>query len=541
MRCFTPTRIMLALVLFLFGTLAAAGAVKKSAVGDGGVSLVQYEVADVAFHVVRLPEAPFQVEFDAEFSGPGGTTLQVPGFYNGGTEWILRFSAGETGLWSYKTRSNLRALDGKTGKINIGKSNRHGAVTISKDNPRRFSYEDGAPCFLSAFECDWLFALDYDNPAGAPKSEHLLDLLAENGISQIVTTLYSYDVNWEKDPLLRKHPEHEYGGRDDIYPFLGTNKNPDFSGLNTTFFKRFDRIVDLMDERGIAAHLMIYVWNKNVQWPAAESDADNLYFDYVIKRYQAFPNVIWDVSKEALNNKRCSEAYGRERIERIRALDVCGRLVSVHDFGFCSRNTDAVDFISTQDWSHDIFNKMASLTEKFDKPVFNIEHGGYTRSPYTIFPGNYDDPEYCLRRNYLCCFAGAYATYYWQGAAWNAIIHNPFEQPDPFIKPKFEYYKHLQSFFTKFDYRSFAPGSSANAYGLQSNDGIYLIYVPKENVQISVYGQRGVAERKGTVLWFNTLSGDYSDAVEYTGGHFKSPWCGEADSILIRRTTVPPN
>jgi len=39
------------------------------------------------------------------------------------------------------------------------------------------------------------------------------------------------------------------------------------------------------------------------------SAEDNRYFDYVIKRYQAFPNIIWDVSKEALDYGRCDIPY----------------------------------------------------------------------------------------------------------------------------------------------------------------------------------------------------------------------------------------
>ncbi len=39
--------------------------------------------------------------------------------------------------------------------------------------------------------------------------------------------------------------------------------------------------------------------NKKVSWPEARSAEDNRHFDYVIKRYQAFSNIVWDISKEA--------------------------------------------------------------------------------------------------------------------------------------------------------------------------------------------------------------------------------------------------
>lgn len=250
------------------------------------------------------------------------------------------------------------------------------------------------------------------------------------------------------------------------------------------------------------------------QWPAADSEADNRYFDYIIKRYQAYPNIIWDVSKEALNNKRCSEEYGVERIQRIRRLDAYQRLVSVHDYGFCSRNTEHVDFISIQSWTGTIYRDMLEIREKFPHlPIFNIEHGGYEESPYTVFPGSYVDAEHCLRRNYLIQFAGAYSTYYWQGAAWNAVIHNPFEQPEDFIKPKFEWYGHLIDFFEKYPFHEYVPDFERNqsGYCLSNEKDTMLFYVPKENYQLSLYYNHPVGRPDGTAQWFNTLTGEYTE------------------------------
>ncbi|MEL7120822.1 MAG: DUF5060 domain-containing protein [Bacteroidota bacterium] len=324
-------------------------------------SIPKYEVIDIGFTAEKKINKPFSVEFGAAIVGPNGEEMKVPGFYNGDNQWILRFSSNTTGEWKFSTYSEIKALNGKKGSIEITRSrnDKHGAIQISKNNTKKFSYEDGTPYQLQAFELDWLFALDYNNADATPKSDHMLELLANNGINQIVTTVYSYDIksenyDWTRDEKLKQFTEHEFGGKDEIYPFLGTNKNPDFSALNITFFKRFDRMVSAMDKNDMVAHLMIYVWNKNVNWPAVETEADNMYFDYIIKRYQAFSNVIWDVSKEALNNKRCTEEYGRERISRIDSLDAYDRLVTVHDYGFCNRNTDVVDFISTQDWSINI-------------------------------------------------------------------------------------------------------------------------------------------------------------------------------------------
>ena len=52
--------------------------------------------------------------------------------------------------------------------------------------------------------------------------------------------------------------------------------------VNLDFFNHFDQIIALMNELDITAHIMIYVWNKNVNWPEVDSPDDNRYFDYVV-------------------------------------------------------------------------------------------------------------------------------------------------------------------------------------------------------------------------------------------------------------------
>ncbi|MEM9721081.1 MAG: DUF5060 domain-containing protein [Bacteroidota bacterium] len=514
--------------------------IKQAPFSSKDLSIPQYEVIDLSFELKTPVDKPFSVSFGAYLRGPNGENMKLPGYFNGNKQWVLRFSASTQGDWNFTTYSDVKGLEGKTGKILVvaGNQNKHGSIGICASNQNKFCYEDGTPYNLQAFELDWLFALDYDNPTATPKADHLVGLLAQNGINQIVTTVYSYEVEWEKDELLAAHPEHEFGSKEEIFPFLGTNSQPDFSALNIRFFQKFDRMVSLLDRHDIVAHMMIYVWNKQVNWPPAESEADNLYFDYIIKRYQAFPNVIWDVSKEALNNPRCTEAYGRERIRRIDSLDAYDRLVSVHDYGFCQRNTDVVDFISTQNWSIRLYTEMLKLSQAYEKPIFNIEHGGYEQSPYTVFPGAYDNPEFCLRRNYLCYFAGAYATYYWQGAAWNVIIYNPFEQSEAFPKPKFEYYKHLEAFWEEMNYESLEPYPQGNSTGycLKSHDNsLFLFYIPKEMYQITFYTQKGAGKRSGTYQWFNVYTGEYTEEMEYQEIFLKSPWSNIADAILIRR------
>lgn len=401
-----------------------------------------------------------------------------------------------------------------------------------------------------AFECDWLYALDYGQE-DIKKTKHLLSLLNENKFNQIVMNVYSYDVKWKKDKRLLKHPEHEYGGKETMFPFLGSNAKPDFSSLNVAFFKHFDRVISEMHDKEIVSHLMIYVWNKLVAWPNMESKADNMYYDYVIKRYQAFPNIIWDVSKEALYYQRATKEYILERIERTKKLDAFNRLVSVHDHGFCSRNPDVVDFISIQNWQHTLYQNMLKAQKKFpNKPIFNIEHGGYEESPYEVFPGAYTNAEACLRRNYMCLFAGAYTTYYWQGASWNVLIHNPFEQSADFIKPHFDYFKHMGKLFEVVNFENFEPLPKYNgvSYALTNiKEGVALIYAPKENHYVGPNYKmlKDFDATNATKQWFNTLTGEFTKEEKFTKPKHNfwdwRPYRNKADAILIVRNLKQKN
>ncbi|WP_157208967.1 DUF5060 domain-containing protein [Mariniflexile maritimum] len=534
--------IKISVVAILFLSNVAFGQIKKENYKKhASYQVEKWEVLDISFVSKTQLKSPFTADFHAIFTHENGTKQEVPGFYNGQNEWIIRFSSSQKGKWRFETKGDLAELSGKKGNIIVenNKENNHGAIVINKENPQHFYYEDGTPYFLLAFECDWLYALDYHNDKGIPKTNHLLDLIGQNGFNQIVMNVFSYDVNWEKDEKLKEHPEHEFGGPAAIFPFPGTNQEPDHSALNPEFFQKFDRTISLMHDKRIVSHLMIYVWNKLVTWPDMDTEADNMYFDYIVKRYQAFPNVVWDISKEALYYGRADEDYIHGRIKRLREHDKFNRLLSVHDFKYCSRFPDNVDFISTQNWSHNLYDKMLDAITKYkDKPIFNIEHGGYEESPYVVFTGDYTNAEICLRRNYMCLFAGVYTTYYWQGASWNVIIYNPFELSDDFIKPKFEYFNHMKKLFTLFDFSTMTPlpWQNGSAYNLTDDNKTVLLYIHKENYGIDAAFLKKKDENR-TLQWFNTLTGEFTkiETENTKPRKFISPWREEADAILISR------
>lgn len=501
----------------------------------------QWDLIDIGFKAESLPGQPVDVDFLAVFESSTGARLEVPGFYNSGRHYVIRFCPPTTGSWAYATQSSLPALNQKKGRLSVrsAREGRKGAVVIDPRYPRQFRYENGDTYYAIAFESDWLFALDAENAKGIPVTRKFVNSLADYGFNQIVMNVFAYDVSWKKDKDL--DPKYEYGSPR-VFPFGGNNKQADHSQLNIQYFQRLDRIIDYLDKKGIAAHLMIYVWNKLVNWPPANSEADNRYFDYVVKRYQAFPNLIWDISKEALGYGHNDVHYISGRIDRLRRLDAFKRLVTVHDYGYCKRVPDKVDFISVQIWHSELYSTMRRIYSEWpDQPILNIEHGGYEEGPYVVFPGCYTSPEFCLERAYQCVFAGTYPTHYWQCAAWNVIIPD-IEAMEPSTRPRLDYYRHMQTLVEKYDLGSLIAGQqkSNSGFCLHNDEDLFIYYVPKENVSIGVRMPKDKKGQTMTGTWFNPFDGTFSEPIvqeitQWPG--FKKP---EGDGFAILIVEIQP-
>ncbi len=457
--------------LILISSYILNAQIKKSA--------QKWEVIDIPFETTEVLKNPFDKSFGAVFIHENGTTKTIPGFYNGNNNFILRVSLALEGNWTFTTYSQIKELNGKTGKVEIvpgTNAENHGCIKIAEKNRQRFAYADGTPYFALPFECDWLFALDHDNEKDIPNTKKLVGAIKENGFNQIIMNVFASDVSWHKpEPV----PGTDFS-KPKTFPFKGNNENPDYTALNIDFFKHLDRVIDYLDEQQIIAHLMIYVWNKKVNWPEPDSEADNMYFDYVVKRYQAYPNIIWNISKEALLYGRDDMDYITQRIRRLRETDAFNRLVTVHDYKYCKAYPSEVDFISLQDHSPNVYNIMMEAKEKFpEKPVLNIEHGGYEKSLHENFKGTYCDPVVSLDRNYRCIFAGCYANYYWQHAAWNEIIYDPYNMLPAHQQPKWAFFKPLNKLFEKYNFNELEPiMMDQSTYTLTNHTSVYLFYMP---------------------------------------------------------------
>jgi len=467
----------------------------------------QYHPIDLRFKAEGVSGNPFQVDFSAEFLGPDGKTLKVPGFYDGDATWVIRFAPPAIGSWSYRTASNVPLLNAKTGKlVAVANTNElvHGRLRVDPQHPHHFVFEDGAHFFLLGFECDWLWALDAKD-AGIPNLRRFVDILAERGFNHITMNIFAYDTPWAKG----NRNQWDYGPPP-IYPWAGSNDKPDFSRLNLAFWKHYDKVVDYLFQKGIVAHLMLRVYNKMVKWPPNGSPEDDLYYRYIVARYAAYPNVIWDFSKEAQNEK--DTKYKLAVIGKIKLWDPYHNLVTVHDddANYDNGNYNICDFRSDQrhsKWGDTILAQRAARRW----PVLNIEYG-YERGVENLATyGVEQDWQEVLRRTWEIYCAGGYCNYYYSNTAWDLIKWNP----EP---PGWKRYRILRDFFESTRWWGAEPHNDlllkGNGWCLADPGREYVVFVPRGGAVVL----RLVGNEKYSAIRFDPYTGEKTPLGDLSGG-----------------------
>ena len=148
--------------------LLLAAALVASSLSAAEVS--RYKPHDFVFRATP-PADPFRTDFYGWFHGPDGQTLRVPGFYDGGDVWKIRFSAPREGLWRLRTVSTLPGLNDMQEQITAGPNtnpNIHGVLRVDQDHPYHFRFEDGTRYFLMGYEADWLGLQEWTTRSARP-------------------------------------------------------------------------------------------------------------------------------------------------------------------------------------------------------------------------------------------------------------------------------------------------------------------------------------------------------------------------------------
>ncbi len=252
----------------------------------------------------------------------------------------------------------------------------------------------------------------------------------------------------------------------------------------------------------------------------------------MVARYAAFPNVMWDFSKEAHNEKDL--AYKQGRLKALRKSDPYQHLVTVHDD---DKANDAgaydalTDFRADQQHSnwHALIPRQRA---RRDWPVANVEFG------YEHGPGGLEDktyrvvqaPEEVVRRAWEIALAGGYTVYYYTYTAWDVI------RPED-VPPGYAYFKHFGNFFRDTEYWLLRPSDDLVSEGwcLANPGREYVVFLSEAKpFALAVSGAAAPLQAE----WFHPHTGQRTTAGRFDNGsaHLVPPanW-GRAPVVLHLR------
>ncbi|ROR73452.1 DUF4038 domain-containing protein [Bogoriella caseilytica] len=476
---------------------------------------------------VELPEPPgaanpFDREATATLRGPDGEIMTVPAFYDSRLGYRARVSFPRPGAWTVQTYDEAGvALTDEPLRVDVDAAGSdRGGLQIDPAYRRHFAWADGTPFFFRGYEANWLLMLDQHDDE-LTRLDAFTDSILEAGFTAVTVNAYAHSFRQYVPADLEHDPRWVVPS---IAPWIGGNGNPDYGRLDPDFFAHMDRAVAYLHGRGLVTHLMIHVYNKDVNWPEPASPDDDRYWRQIVARYQAYGSIIWDTAKESYHRPA---GYIWTRLATIRKYDGYRRLVTAHDTNPPPNVTwgrqylhpdnelvEALTDVTSDQILQDIHADACEHHRRTSKPYINIEFG--YESGLEDLPS--DDPDHdqsweeVTRRMWHIVLGGGYPNYYYRNTAWSLFV--PFPTP-----PGYRAVRHLADFWDALEHRRLTPVSgvatAAVPVMVRADIGREYVVLTDEAVPVTLDLPEG-AQLHAT--WFSPLSGERHDAGPADGG-----------------------
>lgn len=291
------------------------------------VSLKTWDVFEISLQSSKLPPNPYVTLLPQEKSafvtavfkgitGPcTGRIMTIPGFWDGGEMWKIRFAPPEPGKWAYETISADRKMNRKRGELVVSAWNerelrdnpaRHGFIYVNKNDPgkgRYFVYSDGTP-FLWIGDTWW----DWTNRRIRFESfKKLADTRADQGFN--IGQLFFAGNGWGRESSL-----------------LDTSyTRPDIEQI-----KKVEEMIRYANSKGITVWIHAW-WSREGIIRSIGEEKMVRWWRYVVQRLHAF-NVVWVIAGEYnMNNYGgFSQDFWDRLGGKIKTEDPYQRIISAH-------------------------------------------------------------------------------------------------------------------------------------------------------------------------------------------------------------------
>ncbi len=239
----------------------------------------QWGVFEIALPGPNEGNPYMDVELTASFLSQG-TSINVPGFYDGDGRYYVRFSPPHTGTWSYETTSNVEILSGKRGKFRCVEptGRNHGPVEVV--DTFYLQYADDTPFYaVGTTAYQWTS-------------------VKQSIQAQTLKTLESAPFNKVRMCFFPKW--YRYGNDTEpwTYPFVRIGEENDLTRPDYTFFRNFDQRVRQLMDLGIQADIILFHPYDHWGYSTMGDEMNKRYVRYMIARLSAFRNVWWSLANE---------------------------------------------------------------------------------------------------------------------------------------------------------------------------------------------------------------------------------------------------
>lgn len=314
----------------------------------GQVNIEKWKMIEFTFDGPTSGNPFTDVKLSGKFVNENDT-ISIPGFYDGGGVYKLRFMPQREGKWTYVTLSNIKKLANKKGSFvcTPAYTDNHGPVVV-KDT-FYFAYADGTPHHSFGTTCyGWAHQ-------GDSIAELTLMTLSKGYFNKMRMCIFPKSYDWNKNEPL-------------YFPFEGTPmKNWDYSRLNPVFFQNIEKRIKQLDSLGIEADLIVFHPYDRWGFSRLERNTEDLYINYIIARFAAFKNVWWSMANEYdfMEAKKLSDwDYYINQFDR---RDPFHHLISIHNGGkFYDQSNPSITHVSIQ--GEDTY-KAKEYRNKYKKPV----------------------------------------------------------------------------------------------------------------------------------------------------------------------------
>ncbi|MCB0205051.1 MAG: DUF5060 domain-containing protein, partial [Anaerolineae bacterium] len=212
----------------------------------------------------------------------GGTSMDIMGFWDGGDDWIVRWTPTEAGVWSYSISpdsTDAGLTESGTVTVSAAGAGDHGFLRVNPDLPYTFEYDDGTPWFSwgnTYYELASMGLID-------DQWQDAIDGSAAAGFTKIRTLVY---------------PWPSFVGSTYAQPFPVTPPFTDRPNdvLDISYWQKLDEVVEYIADAGMVTDLVLYGADELTAYGTDEQN--QRFVEYVMARYGGYPSVIFDMTNE---------------------------------------------------------------------------------------------------------------------------------------------------------------------------------------------------------------------------------------------------